>query len=464
MLHLSLQTLVLKILIITAWYAPFIHPRAHRWTALAAHWAAEGHTVEVVTARLRGCAKESIQEGVRVHRVGFDSLKEVVYYYFSGRRARGRVGVPPTKPGVFARISAWIYRVFWKNIFFPDDACVWYWPARRKVLSMLRQEQPDLLISVSLPFTGHLLGLAAKCRFPELRWLADIGDPFAFRIPPPNNTLFYSRKNFRLERQVLETADVLSVTTLATLHKYREIFGDAAIRNMQVIPPLLHYNIAEPAKIAANPDAQTIRIGYFGALYSPTRTPDAFLHLLEQTFDLQPTWQQRLEVHFYGEIFPEFYDQLTRFPVMRLHGLRPREEVRKAMQDMDILLNIGNATDFQLPSKAVDYLASGKPVLNLRYTENDPFADLFGDNELIINIQVENNRVARKEVLRWLDMPKKVPGKEELEKRVAPYKTEVIAKTYLGMMNDSSFIIHNSSFISSPHETPASTAAAPGHC
>jgi len=76
-----------RLLIITAWYHPFIHPRAHRWTALAEYWAAQGAEVHVVCARRRDCPRESVVNGVQVHQVGFDSLKEVFYYWFGSARA-----------------------------------------------------------------------------------------------------------------------------------------------------------------------------------------------------------------------------------------------------------------------------------------------------------------------------------------------------------------------------------------
>lgn len=425
---------ILKILIITAWYAPFIHPRAHRWSTLAEHWAAAGHEVQVVTARLRGCPDEAVLQGVQVHRVGFDSLKEVAYYYFSSHRARGRVGVLPQRQGFFARLVARVYTLFWKKIFFPDDACLWYFPARRKINALLEQQKPDLLISVSLPFTGHLLGMNAKKRYPNLHWLADIGDPFSFRLPPPNNTFLYAARNARLERQVLETADTVSVTTLATLQKYREVFGDRAVQKMKVIPPLFHQQINISPSPKHDP-AMQLRIGYFGALYAPTRTPDGFLDVWTQLQKQHAGWHKRSEVHFYGEIFPEFYEKMSRLPGIQLHGLCSRDEVWHAMQQMDILLHIGNITDFQLPSKAVDYLASGKPIIHLSYTENDPFMAFFGQNDLVFDLKVEDNRVKEDAVLRllqWLETPKHLPGKEELERVVAPFRTEAVGYLYIG--------------------------------
>ncbi len=454
----------MKILIVTAWYAPFIHPRAHRWTAVAEQWASEGHDVQVLTARLRECGQEAVLEGVKIHRVGFDSLKEWVYYWIGSRGARGRVGVKPSRPGISSRFAAWVYKTIWKNLYFPDDACVWYFPAKRKLRQVLESEQFDAVVTVSLPFTGHLLGLATRptALSPMTGtpiWLADIGDPFSLQAKPPNNLFFYEKKNRRFERQVLETADVVTVTTEATLRKYREQFGGTAIAKMWVVPPLLvtstinnqqssivNSPISTPLILPAGTSVKVgIKIGYFGAFYAPTRTPDAFLDLLAQTFALCPDLRGRLEIHFYGEIFPEFFEKLNAEPAIRLHGLCSRIEVWKAMQEMDILLNIGNTTDFQLPSKAVDYLASGKPVLNLSYVENDPFAEFFREHPMLFNLKIENGKATKAELERWLvwlESKKPTWSNAEIVERMRPFLAENIAKQYLALININLLVKH----------------------
>jgi glycosyltransferase involved in cell wall biosynthesis len=450
----------LKIHIVTAWYQPFIHPRAHRWTILAEYWAAQGHEVHVVTARHRECPDEATVNGVQVHRAGFDSLKEVAYYFFGSKNARGRVGAGVQKPGVFTRLTAFFYNVFWKKIYFPDDACLWYFPAKRKARQLLEREKFDALITVSLPFTGHLIGLAltrvltwgwfkriARDFCPkyysnsprrrggaeDIPWLADIGDPFSLQAKSLNNSFLYGKISRRLEQKILENADFATVTTAFTLKKYCSEFGQKAVAKMCVIPPLLHP--PHPPHPPQTP--QTLKIGYFGALYAPVRAPDAFLDLLEKTFVLRPDLTGKIEVHFYGEIFPEFFKKLAAQPAIRLHGLRPREEVQAAMREADILLNIGNTTDFQLPSKAVEYLAAGKPILNLSYTDDDPFAAFFGDNDLIFNLKIKNGKVGEEDLRRWLvwlEGEKTWPNEAELGKMVAPYRVEAIAKNYLDLL------------------------------
>lgn len=431
----------MRILIVTAWYRPFIHPRAHRWTVLAEHWASEGHEVHVVCARYPGHPGEDVVNGVRVHRSGFDSLKELVFHGtgLSDLR-RGRVGERPSRAGWGARLFVWMYRNIWKRLCFPDDACFWYFPARKKVGQLLEAGHFDLLISVSLPFTGHLIGLyAAKKRRDRVgTWLADIGDPYSIhdQIIPLSGA--FKR---RFERQVLEAADTTTATTDFTLQRYEQWFGREAVRRMRVIPPLLHPKPEEHLPIAKTP-ADPIRLGYFGALYAPVRTPDAFLSLLQKTLELRPDLQNRLEVHFYGEIFPEFFEHLSTIPQVTLHGLRSRTEVQTAMRRMDVLVNIGNTTDYQLPSKAVEYLAANRPVLNLSFVENDPFAHFFRvagytQHERLLNLRADNGftNAVLQEWLDWIEKAEKtrVP---DWNAQTEPYLVASIAAQYLSAMRD----------------------------
>lgn len=424
----------MRILVITAWYYPFIHPRAHRWTCLAEYWAAQGHEVHVVCARRRDAPAEALANGVRVHRTGFDSLKEIFYYWSGSTTGRGRIGAEVRRPGPLERLLVWAYRFFWKNLFFPDDACLWYFPARRRVRTLLQACDFDAVVSVSLPFTEHLVGRHAKRRFPGVRWLADIGDPFTLQAQPPNNTFLYGRISRQLELAVLENADSVVVTNAGAARAYREAFG-AAAEHLAVIPPVWRRPSPAPADTA--PVATGFRMGYFGALYAPVRTPDAFLDLLYQTRVLRPDVFARLHVHFYGEIFPEFFEKLNHAPGLHLHGLRSREEAWAAMLDVDALLNIGNNTAYQLPSKVVDYLASGKPVVHLSYVDEDPFLDFWGDAPGLLCLRVRQGKVVDADLPRWLafvERPHPLLAVPDRAVHIRAYSVDAVAERYWALL------------------------------
>lgn len=77
----------------------------------------------------------------------------------------------------------------------------------------------------------------------------------------------------------------------------------------------------------------------------------------------------KIELHFYGAI-NDCQEEFDACPAalkqsLFVHGLVSRENVLQAMVDADILVNIGNDCEAQLASKVVEYMAVGKPILNV---------------------------------------------------------------------------------------------------
>jgi glycosyltransferase involved in cell wall biosynthesis len=374
----------MHILILTPAYHPQIHPRAHRWTALAEHWAAQGHRVRVVCARKQGFRAQEVYNGVQVYRCGFESLQAVLYFAWPDVQRRGRVGEQPGKSGLLRRMAEWIYQSIWKQIYFPDDALFWIRPAERLSRRLVEEAAPDVVISVSLPFSAHVAGLFLKRRYPSLHWLADIGDPYAIQCPALFNRHLYSRLARKLEKKVLETADQVVVTNPALREALLAHYQPSYPERIRVIPPLLRHL---PTAVPYRPVPGKIRLVYAGSLYPGLREPREVLHWLDSVLKMKPDWQNALELHWYGDIAPEFYTLLASRPWIQLLGLRPREEVQCAMAGADLLVHIGNRSTFQLPSKVVDYLAAGRPVLHFQYADPDPFVDFWPlpDNLFVIS-------------------------------------------------------------------------------
>lgn len=432
----------MRILIITAAYAPFIHPRAHRWTSIAEQWAAQGHEVHVVTTRRRDCTDAELINGVMVYRTGFDSLASRLAHVFGRLPLRGGVGEPVSKPGKMMRWVTALYQSVWKRLAMPDDAAFWISPALKKSLYLLENQYFDAVVTVSLPFSGHVVGLRLKRHFSKKyqpvhwRWLADIGDPYSFQADAPGSSNFRKKWKWNVEKRVLQNADVAVVTTEALTQEYARIFGKDIMGKIRVIPPLYR---PEPASKSPFPSGNpALRLAWFGALYTPVRTPDAFLSVLSQLNASSPTWKGRLEVHFFGAVFPEFYERLAQAGI-QLHGLRSRAEVQAAMHDADVLLNIGNTTSFQLPSKVVDYLAAGRPVLNISMTEHDAFADFFRhyatDGQAFFNLHIKDRKADESAVERlseWLSASHQSPDAAVLAERLRPFQVSSVAAAYLG--------------------------------
>jgi len=348
-----------RILLITHGYAPQVNPRSFRWTALAEHWAAT-HSAEIDVVTL--CNSENAdfekRNGVNVYRVGSKVDSRL--------RAQAPVRVIPG--------LRWLYRQTWRKIMWPDYACLWYFGAAKKARELCAKHEYDWMISVSHPFTGHMVGLSVKRKFPQLPWMVDIGDPFAFLDgQPPNNRWLYKKLNFAAEERTLKQASIISVTTPKTQELYERHFRQCSGK-IVTIPPL--FRPATYAQKNAVTNNVRKKIVYVGTLYSTIRSPQPLLEVFARLVK-----SQELELHFYGamnDCVPLFesYQELIGKNLF-VHGLVSSEHAQDAIASCDILVNIGNETTYQLPSKTVECLASGKPILNVVSSAMDSSADFF---------------------------------------------------------------------------------------
>ena len=174
---------------------------------------------------------------MRVQRVG-GALLETLRRRLGGITQRA---APAPQPGERPRrgLARMIYGATLKPILWPDATFPWIVPALARSRSLVRAHRPDALITVSHPFSSHLVGLALKRAFPALRWIVDVGDPFALlRETPLNNPRLYGGLNRRAEHHVLQQADAVAVTVESARAAYRDAFPDVAGKIIVAAPPL----------------------------------------------------------------------------------------------------------------------------------------------------------------------------------------------------------------------------------
>ena len=56
---------------------------------------------------------------------------------------------------------------------------------------------------------------------------------------------------------------------------------------------------------------------------------------------------------------------------LNLLGQVPREECIKALLKSDVLINLGNSISSQTPSKILEYIGFGKPIINFYFIKED---------------------------------------------------------------------------------------------
>lgn len=352
----------MKLLIITYSYTPDLTPRAFRWAAVATQLAKKGHQVHVLCATSPGAAVAE-NDGITVYRVRDWLLN-------ASARVKPGAGTSKSAPAGRGRYSLrdifrHVARAIWRSLHWPDFACGWVIPAARVARSLCRENNYDWIISSSHPFSGHMIGKLARLHTSKPRWLVDISDPYSdMTEPAPNNFRLYAWLNRAVEGGVVAGADAISVTTDSTRKLYEASFPSSAGK-IQVVPPLLSLP-KYPCPTRKNED-QVIQLVFVGTLYRKLRSPKYLLACVSALSQAIP--ERRIELHFYGSI-NDCGEDFSAYPedlksIVFVHGLVSRECVVQAMIDSDVLVNIGNDSEAQLASKVVEYMAIGKPILNL---------------------------------------------------------------------------------------------------
>ena len=437
----------MKILIISNVYYPVINPRAFRWTTIAELWAAKNHTVDVLTSWRPGLAQHENINGIAVYRPGKSAFQSLRVGLLSVAEKKGVSG-ENAHPSFLKRLSRGALPLIkkvsdytWKKIHWPDCECLWFMPAVRKARSLVSANDYDVIYSVSTPFTSHLVGLKAKSLCPTAKWVVDIGDPFSYHTAEhQNNYVMYNRLNFYIERKVFLSADGISVTTQGTLDNYVSYFPSCK-NKIRVIPPLISFpeNFHEKKRPFFG-KGERIRLLFVGNFYRPVRRPTFLLtvfSLLQET-----ELRDKLELHIMGSVknvmdFIAPFNHLISSGRIVLHGVIEHHRALKAMTEADVLVNIGNDTSYQLPSKIVDYMAAGKSIVNLAAIEQDSSTRALEDYPHSFTL-VDNNVTGKSpEFIKLVDFLRELPkplDKGEVKKIIHPYIKEAVSEEYLSMV------------------------------
>jgi glycosyltransferase involved in cell wall biosynthesis len=363
------------LLIVSFSYYPMLNPRAFRWAALAEEFARRGVRVHVVCSWQPGLALNETVNGVEIHRVGNGLIERcrAVLAHFRGHRLQETGASLQSRPGSpFSKLIGWALR----QIAWPDTTCVWYPAAVRTVNSLLSTLSQATLVTVTPSFSAALIGGAVARNKEGMRWVLDMGDPFTLATESPaNNFLLYGALNRRVERAMFQRASAVSLTNSSIQREYAELYPESA-KKLFVIPPLLSLDAMNSVKweAAVSPYDDVIRVVYVGSLYKSLRRPDFLLALfMALTKEMGP---KHLELHCLGrtdecrDAFVPYALQIGQTII--LHGLVARESAFMAIREASIVVNLGNTNHCQLPSKLVEYMALGKPILNIIQTEADP--------------------------------------------------------------------------------------------
>jgi hypothetical protein len=380
----------LKILLIIYDFYPENKPNAYRWFNVVKYLQKRGYDIYVVTSSKNQFLPYENIDGIKIYRsteyfigsikykyrdkVNDNSLYNNNYFYFV-------FFLKNSLKNVLKRI----YQFTWVKFYWPDYSFLWFFSALPLASKIIEEQKIEKLITVSWTFTAHLIGFKLKSKYNSLYWLADTIDVFSFNVKT-NNTFIYSRLNRLMEKKIFFKADFNTVLTNKIKQYYIEefpgIFNKILVNNNIFVPNDFDY--CKPSHISD----KTIRILFLGTLSEEARSPKRLLVLIDQI--VKNNFNFKIIFDFYGDLSDSIY-LFYKYPhlinnFIFIHGFVSREKILHLIKSADVLLNVGNNNEFQEPSKLIEYMYSGKRILNVCSAINDTSLELLNGYPLKFNV------------------------------------------------------------------------------
>nr|WP_299381920.1 glycosyltransferase [Allomuricauda sp.] len=259
---------------------------------------------------------------------------------------------------------SWVERtLLWirGNMFIPDARKLWVKPSIKFLKEIIRTEGIETLITTGPPHSMHLIGLGLKEQM-DVQWITDFRDPWT-TIGYHKNlrlTKTSAARHKALEKQVLNTADKIVVTSKTTQKEFEQI----TTRPIQVITNGYDETLKEVAL------DKNFTISHLGSLLTG-RNPVGLWQSLQKLVTENPDFGSHLKIQLAGVVGKEVWKSICD------HGLEPYTEklgyvshdkvleIQKKSQVLLLLEIDAEETQGIIAGKLFEYFNARRPILAL---------------------------------------------------------------------------------------------------
>lgn len=229
-----------------------------------------------------------------------------------------------------------------------------YVKAAQNRLQLLHRERPvDVIFSVGAPMAAHIAARNFRKTHPHIRWVSYTVDSYAAQNKG-------SSKAFAFEKAVLGAADRVLLS--------EEIYDNnpalyADFREKTEALPYLMPPTPPKAEDLQVFDSEKTNLVYAGRFYKTIRHPE---YLLQLALEMDEGYVLHLYCQSDCDSLINDYVRRSGGKIIR-HTPVSMEEIQQIYTQADVLVNVGNNTPEFKPSKTFEYIASGKPIVNIYY-------------------------------------------------------------------------------------------------
>ena len=254
------------------------------------------------------------------------------------------------------------------NLFIPDARVLWIKPSVKYLSKYIKENGIETVITTGPPHSLHLIGLNLKNEL-NINWVADFRDPWT--TIGYHKELKLSRsaaiKHRKLEREVLNTADKVIVTSPTTKKEFERLTKK---------PVAVITNGYDIEKVGREPLDEKFTLSHIGSFLSE-RNPRILWKALRELIKDNDEFKKRFELKLIGAVSNEVMATIHEFKLesyVNNLGYIPHNEAVKQQRKSQVLLLVeidSEETKCIIPGKLFEYMVSERPIVAIGPQEAD---------------------------------------------------------------------------------------------
>ncbi len=355
-----------KILIITYYWPPAGGPGVQRWLKFVKYlpdfgiepivYVPENPSYPIIDENL---ISEVSEKAIIIKRPIFEPYAFAALFSKNKTKKISSGIIPNTKKQSFLdKMLLWIRG----NVFIPDARVLWVKPSVFFLEKYIQENNIETIITSGPPHSLHLIGLELKQKC-TINWLADFRDPWttigyhkALKL-----SSFAAKKHKKLEHKVLNSADVIIVTSETTKTEFQAITA----KPIQVIT-----NGYDVENIKKQQLDSKFTLAHIGSLLSE-RNPKFLWQCLSELIQENSNFEAIFELKLIGAISSEVVETINDFGLSKyvqnlgyVSHIEALEQQRKSQVLLLIEIN-SEVTKSIIPGKLFEYMASERPIIGI---------------------------------------------------------------------------------------------------
>jgi glycosyltransferase involved in cell wall biosynthesis len=365
-----------KLLIITYYWPPAGGPGVQRWLKFVKYlpkfgiqpivYIPENPTYPILD---EGLQTDVSDKAIIIKNKIFEPY-QIAGFFSKNKTKKISSGIIPNqkKQSFLDRFLLWIRG----NVFIPDARFLWVRPSVKYLKKYIKENQIDTIVTSGPPHSLHLIGLQLKKEL-EVKWLADFRDPWttigyhkALKL-----SRYAEKKHKKLEHQVLNSADIIIVTSKTTKAEFQNITSQP----IEVITN--GYDVENSAKPMLD---KAFTMAHIGSFLSD-RNPKVLWQVLRELTMENEGFKVDFQLKLIGKISQEVLDTIASFGlenhIVNLGYISHKEAVLEQRKSQVLLLIEINSEETKsiIPGKVFEYIVSDRPILAIG-PKNSDFAEI----------------------------------------------------------------------------------------